>query len=130
MPLPPQPQSRRAAIRLRPPHPSLPPPQPEKGGSVYPGAWFRYDFSPIMVRLVEQRHSVLEVRDRVLLKLRSGWLTLRQRPGRSLHHPTPASLPLAPQFLVSVCALLGGAYAISGVVDQVLYRSMQERKAK
>ena len=58
-----------------------------------PGVWFRYDFSPIMVRVVETRYGFLS-------------------------------------FLVSLCAILGGVFALSGIVDQLLYRSLVERKDK
>jgi endoplasmic reticulum-Golgi intermediate compartment protein 3 len=58
-----------------------------------PGLWVRYDFSPIMVRLVEARHGALS-------------------------------------FAVSLCAILGGVFALSGIVDQLLYRGLQARKEK
>jgi hypothetical protein len=56
-----------------------------------PGAWFRYDFSPIMVRVVETRYGFLS-------------------------------------FLVSLCAILGGVFALSGIVDQLLYRTMTAKR--
>lgn len=66
---------------------------PAEGVIVQPGVWFRYDFSPIMVRVVEQRLSVA-------------------------------------QLLVNLCAILGGAFALSGVVDQVWHRSFGAQKAQ
>lgn len=62
-------------------------------GGPQPGVWFRYDFSPILVRVVETR---------------TGFLSL----------------------CVSLCAIVGGVYALAGIVDQVLHRSLQARKAK
>lgn len=58
-----------------------------------PGVWFRYDFSPIMVRAVETRIGFLS-------------------------------------FVVSLCAIVGGVFALSGLVDQLLYRSLNARKDK
>lgn len=34
------------------------------------------------------------------------------------------------QFLTSLCAILGGVFAISGLVDQLLYRATETRKSK
>jgi hypothetical protein len=51
----------------------------------------RYDFSPIMVRVVEQRLSIA-------------------------------------QLLVNLCAILGGAFALSGVVDQVGHRLFGQKE--
>jgi Endoplasmic reticulum vesicle transporter len=53
----------------------------------------RYDFSPIMVRLVETRQSFL-------------------------------------YFLTSVCAILGGVFALSGIVDTVFHRAAEAAKNK
>ena len=58
--------------------PHISPVQPADGGSTYPGVWFRYDFSPIMVRLVEKRHGILEVRRNERGHVRrtvAGWCT-------------------------------------------------------
>lgn len=33
-------------------------------------------------------------------------------------------------FLTSLCAILGGVYALSGIVDQLFYRAIEGRKAK
>lgn len=33
-------------------------------------------------------------------------------------------------FLVSVCAILGGVFTLSGLIDQVFYRAMETRKSK
>jgi hypothetical protein len=63
------------------------------GVFVHPGVWWKFDFSPIMVRRVESRRSLA-------------------------------------QFLVSLCAILGGVYALSGVIDQVVHRAVESRKAK
>lgn len=67
--------------------------EPNAGGFIHPGAWWKYDFSPIMVRMIETRRPFL-------------------------------------QFIVSLCAILGGVFAISGIVDQVFYRAMESRKVK
>ena len=61
--------------------------------SATPGVFFRYDFSPIMVRVVQTRKGILS-------------------------------------FFVSLCGILGGAFALSGIVDQLLYRGIQARKEK
>lgn len=53
----------------------------------------RYDFSPIMLRLVEGRQS---------------WL----------------------YFLTSVCAILGGVFALAGVLDTIFYRVAETAKTK
>ncbi len=66
---------------------------PSANTYIHPGVWLRYDFSPIMVRLVETRRSFA-------------------------------------QFVISLCAILGGLFAISGVVDQVFYRALEGRKQK
>ncbi len=55
---------------------------------VAPSVTFKYDFSPIEVRLKETRRSFL-------------------------------------QFITSVCAILGGLFALSGVVNNLAYRSGQ-----
>lgn len=68
-------------------------PDTMNGAMVQPGVWFRYDFSPIMVRLVETRDSFLT-------------------------------------FLVSVCAILGGVFTLSGLVDQVVFRAIDSAKNK
>lgn len=53
----------------------------------------RYDFSPIMLRLIETRQS---------------WL----------------------YFLTSVCAILGGVFALTGVLDTIFYRVAETAKTK
>lgn len=65
----------------------------EGGQFIHPGIWFRYDFSPIMVRLVETRRSFL-------------------------------------QFLTSLCAILGGVFAISGLFDTIAFRATENSKTK
>jgi len=65
----------------------------EGGQFIHPGIWFRYDFSPIMVRLVETRRSFF-------------------------------------QFLTSVCAILGGVFAISGLFDTIAFRATESAKTK
>lgn len=66
---------------------------PAEGVWIQPGVWFKYDFSPIMVRMVETRHSIFA-------------------------------------FLTSVCAILGGVFTISGLVDQLVFRVFSARKNK
>jgi hypothetical protein len=70
-----------------------PPGSPGGGNFIHPGAWFKYDFSPIMVRSVETRRSFL-------------------------------------QFATSLCAILGGLFALSGILDQVAHRTLSARKSK
>ena len=53
----------------------------------------RYDFSPIMVRLIETRRSFL-------------------------------------YFLTSVCAILGGVFALSGIIDTIFHRAAEATKKK
>jgi hypothetical protein len=65
----------------------------EGGQFIHPGIWFRYDFSPIMVRLVETRRSFL-------------------------------------QFLTSLCAILGGVFAITGLFDTIAFRATENSKTK
>ena len=62
----------------------------DHGHFMHPGVWFKYDFSPIMVRLVETRRSFL-------------------------------------QFLTSACAILGGVFALSGVIDAIVFRVTDEK---
>ena len=65
----------------------------DHGHFLHPGVWFKYDFSPIMVRLVETRRSFL-------------------------------------QFLTSACAILGGVFALSGVIDAIVFRVTDADKVK
>ncbi len=60
-------------------------------GLIHPGVWFKFDFSPILVRLVETKRSFS-------------------------------------QFLVSVCAIMGGVYALSGIIDQVFWRCARSHR--
>jgi len=57
-----------------------------KGTFPQPGVFFKYGFSPIMIRYSEKRRSFL-------------------------------------QFITSVCAILGGVFTVSSMIDSVLYRS-------
>jgi len=65
----------------------------EGGMNVHPGVWWRFDFSPIMVRKAETRRSIL-------------------------------------QFLTSMFAILGGVYALSGIIDTVVWRTVDSAKVK
>jgi hypothetical protein len=65
----------------------------EGGAKVHPGVWWRFDFSPIMVRKAETRRSIL-------------------------------------QFLTSMFAILGGVYALSGIIDTVVWRTVDAAKVK
>jgi len=65
----------------------------DHGHFLHPGVWLKYDFSPIMVRLVETRRSFL-------------------------------------QFLTSACAILGGVFALSGVIDAIVFRVTDTEKTK
>ena len=67
--------------------------EPGSGLLVMPGVFWRYDFSPILVRVVATRHSFA-------------------------------------QFLVSLCGLVGGLYALSGLVDGGINRTLEMRKEK
>lgn len=67
--------------------------EPGAHSMVHPGVWWKFDFSPIMVRKVQTRRSVLS-------------------------------------FLTSLCAILGGVYALSGIVDTLLFRALESRKVK
>lgn len=64
--------------------------EPSAGVFVHPGIWLRYDFSPILVRRVESRRTLL-------------------------------------QFATSLCAILGGVFALSGLLDQLLYRATEKK---
>jgi hypothetical protein len=68
-------------------------PELSPGHFVHPGVWFKYDFSPIMVRLVETRRSFL-------------------------------------QFMTSALAILGGIFALTGVVDTLVFRVSEASKNK
>ena len=67
--------------------------EPEANTYIHPGVWWKYDFAPTMVRMVETRRSFAS-------------------------------------FAISLCAILGGIFAISGIIDQVFYRAMESRKNK
>jgi len=58
------------------------------GANIQPGVTFKFDFSPIAVKLKETRRTFL-------------------------------------QFLTGVCAILGGVFALSGLVNNLVYRSGQ-----
>lgn len=66
---------------------------PAAAHMMHPGVWWKFDFSPIMVRKKETRRSVLS-------------------------------------FVTSLCAILGGVFALSGILDQVFHRALSSRKAK
>lgn len=67
--------------------------EPEANTYIHPGVWWKYDFAPTMVRMVETRRSFAS-------------------------------------FIISLCAILGGIFAITGIIDQVFYRAMESRKNK
>jgi hypothetical protein len=69
------------------------PSDPEDHMRIHPGVWFKFDFSAIMVRLVETHRSFLH-------------------------------------FVTSLCAILGGIFALSGIVDQLFYRAIESSKNK
>lgn len=66
-------------------------PDLSQGFLVQPGIWFRFDFSPIMVRQVETR---------------TGFLS----------------------FLTSACGIVGGVWAVAGVLDTLMHRCTSARK--
>lgn len=66
---------------------------PHPGTIVQPGLWFRFDFSPIMVRQVETRTNFLV-------------------------------------FLTSVCAIVGGVWAVSGLLHSIFQRAVETAKTK